>query len=114
MIAADLGEGPTLVSAPENGEFGNTTFFVTSEDAQSRLRTYMGTAPCAAFALMTDGAAESLFHRRSAGVAPAVSVLFQWCREEKPALFRRALNANLKDVIAPRTTDDAGLAVIAA
>lgn len=113
-IVGDLDGVPAIVSAPQNGEFSNTTYFVTDADAMDRLRTYQGEGAHAAFALMTDGAAESLFHRASQSAAPAVATLFHWCRREKPRAFERALDANLKAIVAPRTSDDVGLAVIAA
>jgi len=69
VIAAELDGQMQVLSRPENGEFGNSTFFLTDAGASMRFRAYKGRSNTAAFALMTDGAAESLYHRSSGQLA---------------------------------------------
>lgn len=112
LIAAELDGELCVLSPPENGEFGNSTFFVTDPGARQRFRSYQGTSRSAAFALMTDGAAECLYHRSTASLAPAVSTLIGWSKTLPPRRFRTVLRDNLSKVIATKTTDDATLAII--
>lgn len=112
VIAADFGAGPTVLSRPENGEFGNSTYFVTDAGAYDHFRVYRGSAPWAAFALMTDGAAECLYQRSTGKLAGAVGTMFDWSRSLEARPFTKALERNVASVIAPRTTDDATLAVV--
>ena len=81
MMAGNLGDGVVVafsrgvadvLIAPDRGEFANETVFVTSSDAGERLRIvrrpregYDG------FAIISDGAGESLYQRRTGSVAPA-------------------------------------------
>ncbi|WP_377811137.1 PP2C family serine/threonine-protein phosphatase (plasmid) [Azospirillum sp. A29] len=112
VIAADFGTGPEVLSRPENGEFGNSTYFVTDASAHDHFRVYRGSAPWSAFALMTDGAAECLYQRSTRKLAGAVGTMFDWSRSLDARRFTKALEQNLASVIAPRTTDDATLSVV--
>ncbi|NLP17960.1 MAG: ArsR family transcriptional regulator [Firmicutes bacterium] len=54
-----------VVSDPENGEFANTTSFVTSREAIYVMKLFKGsTTDIAGFVLMSDGTAESLYHKK--------------------------------------------------
>lgn len=112
VIAADFGAGTRLLSSPENGEFGNCTYFVTDRHAPLHLRVYSGIAPEATFLLMSDGTAESLFRRHDQSLAPAVSHLLAWSRELTSRALKRVLTRNLKELIRPRTMDDVGIALL--
>jgi hypothetical protein len=112
VIASELDNHLHVLSRPENGEFGNSTFFLTDAGAPTRFRAYKGQSNAAAFALMTDGAAESLYHRASGRLAPAVGTLIGWSRSEHPRTYRNALTKNLRNVISTKTGDDATLAIV--
>lgn len=112
VIAAELDGQIQVLSRPENGEFGNSTYFLTDAGASMRFRAYKGRSNAAAFALMTDGAAESLYHRASGRLAPAVGTLIGWSRSLPPRTYRSVLNKNLRNVIGKKTGDDATLAIV--
>jgi len=112
VVASELDGHLKVLSRPENGEFGNSTFFVTDAGATMRFRACKGQNKAAAFALITDGAAESLYHRASARLAPAVGTLIGWSRSLHPRTYRSALTNNLRNVISTKTGDDATLAIV--
>ena len=65
------------VSLPSNGEFANSTTFVTLPDALSDFRLYRDkTDKIDGFCLMSDGAAESLYDRKTHAVANMVGKVF--------------------------------------
>lgn len=109
VIAGSVGRGVEVVSSPENGEFGNSTFFVTDEMAYSHLRSNGGESDRVSFLLMTDGAAESLYRRGDATLARGVASILSWPNQAAGSTLRRALQSNLRDVISSRTHDDATL-----
>jgi hypothetical protein len=112
VIAADFGDGLVLLSPPENGEFSNSTYFVTDQEAAQHFRLYVGKASQATFVMMTDGAAEPLFRRADQTLAPAVGAVVKWSQEVSSRRLKGVLSKNLSDVIRPRTMDDASLAVL--
>lgn len=111
-IVAELDSQMRVLSPPENGEFGNSTYFLTDSTAPTRFRAYRGQNASVAFALMTDGAAESLYHRASGQPAPAVSTLIEWSKSLHPQTYKSKLNKSLRNVISTKTRDDATLAII--
>ena len=112
VIASELDNRLQVLSRPENGEFGNSTFFLTDASAPTRFRAYRGRSEVAAFALMTDGAAETLYHRASGRLAPAVGTLIGWSRALHPLTYKNVLTKNLRNVISTKTGDDATLAIV--
>nr|WP_247881411.1 PP2C family serine/threonine-protein phosphatase [Skermanella sp. TT6] len=112
VIAAEMDGQLQVLSRPENGEFGNSTYFLTDAGASTRFRAYKGQSKAVAFALMTDGAAESLYHRASGRLAPAVGTLVGWSRSLHPQTYKSALNKNMRNVISIKTGDDATLAIV--
>lgn len=117
MIAMDDGVGDVItLSHPDNGEYANTTTFVTEPDAVQRLRIYAGECAASAFAVMSDGTAESLYLRATGQpAAPALRKLFDWTRTFPRSKTEGILVQNLEQAFARKTTDDCsiGLMVIA-
>lgn len=112
VVAADFGNGPRLFSPPENGEFGNSTYFVTDASAAGHLRIQTGIADAATFVLMTDGAAEPLYRRADQTLAPAIGTFMAWSCELPSRRLTSVLRRNLSEVIRPLTRDDASIAVL--
>lgn len=122
FIAGHLGDGViairdagklTTLSGPDNGEFANFTFFTTDRDASERLRIYYGRISSQfGVVLMSDGAAESLYDRRSNRTSEGVARLFDIFGGVTQSYMRRVLKQNLHRVIAPRTSDDCSLAML--
>lgn len=101
------------ISLPSNGEFANSTTFVTSPNALSDFRLYKGKVDnIEGFCLMSDGASESLYDKRTHEVANMVGKVFtatdylsdQDCEE----YFQRLLS----DLLIQHTRDDCSLVVM--
>lgn len=113
VIVAFRGGKAEVLIAPERGEFANETVFVTSSDARERLRIvrrpiedYDG------FAVMSDGAGESLYHRRTGSAAPALVRVFSWFEESGSRKVCDAFGEQVMPLLVDRTQDDCTLAVL--
>ena len=114
------GDGPVgAVSLPDNGEFANVTYFVTDEDAASRVRVSRfprpgasATAP-SAFLLFTDGVQGKLLGRWKSE-APAVAALdpSRWLRDHPAAVVKRSLRHALEHDFKPHAGDDLTLVLM--
>jgi hypothetical protein len=108
-------EGGQLVvlSHPENGEYANTTFFVTDATDENRLRVYQGECTIGAgFVVMSDGTAESLYRRSDRSPATAVGQVLSWNRTIPPSEMRAVLGANLERTFSAKTVDDCSIGVL--
>ncbi|WP_052352858.1 PP2C family serine/threonine-protein phosphatase [Neobacillus dielmonensis] len=121
FLAGHLGDGVIgieaegelkVLSFPENGQFANTTYFVTTEESWEHLRLYKGTTEnITGFVLMSDGSAESLFNKREKRLAPAIKKMLEWLREHPNQKIQDVLSANLDSVIKEQTHDDCSLSI---
>lgn len=124
FLAGHIGDGviariddagaPHTLSSPDNGEFANSTVFVTDPIALERFRLTRGAAEvnAAGFVLMSDGCAESLYDKRSGVPAAAISRLHAWNQELSRKKMDAVLLANLEQTIAKKSTDDCSLALL--
>lgn len=103
-----------VLSHPQNGEYVNTTFFVTDRDAHMHLRIAAGVHATPSFALMSDGTAESLYLRANGQAAPALHKLFQWNRDLSRVRMEGVLSANLEQAFGRRTSDDCAIGLLSA
>ncbi len=123
VLAGHLGDGVIgvqdgtevrVLSLPENGEFANSTFFVTDRGASSHLRIYQfDVTGSVGLMLMSDGTAESLFNRSTKNLAPAVATMFSWARELPSKKLSLVLAHNLEQIFRAKTTDDCSIAILA-
>ncbi|WDU61416.1 PP2C family serine/threonine-protein phosphatase [Pseudomonas poae] len=122
-LAAHLGDGliamvdsegqAHVLSLPDNGEFTNTTVFVTDPRAVPRLRIYCGlTQDHAGFMIMSDGAAESLYQKVTTTPAPAIKKLLEWNIRLPRKKMKAVLEGNLGDSIASKTSDDCAVGLL--
>jgi hypothetical protein len=115
-LIAQIDEGgtPHTLSAPDNGEFANTTVFVTDPTAVERFRLFHGgpgqSAP--GYVVMSDGCAESLYDKRTGKPAPAISKLLAWNQELSRKKMDRILAANLQQAFSKKSADDCSLALL--
>ena len=121
-IAGNLGDGVVgalrsgqaeVLIAPTRGEFANETTFLTSRHAYERFRIaktpfneYDG------FAIMSDGAAESLYGRRDGTLAPALIKMLSWFEDQASVAVADAIRGSLMPLLVERTRDDCSLAVL--
>lgn len=112
---------PLPVSLPLNGDSPNETVFTTSRDANLYANVFsvdfsetqkIGMRARGVI-LMSDGSARSLYNDGGHPLAPATEGLFNLCR----GLPRGRANAAVRDIlrrhIAPRTSDDCSVALLA-
>ena len=67
---------------------------------------------CDGFAVMSDGAADSLYQRRDGSLAPALIRVLSWFGEHAPDRVRDAIGKDVMPMLASRTSDDCSLAVL--
>ena len=109
----EAGTAHTL-SPPDNGEFANTTVFVTDPTAASRLRLFHGEPEqtTAGYAVMSDGCAESLYDKRTGRPAPAIGKLLSWNHELSRTKMDGILATNLEQIFSRKSADDCSLALL--
>ena len=102
-----------VASAPERGEFANTTTFVTSSDALVKLQVLRGTQPkLDGFILMSDGCELSLLNHRDGALAPCVGDLFRRGELFAPTPMEDYLKTLLWERIRGKTGDDCSLVLL--
>lgn len=113
VIGIQNGDDLKVLSLPENGEYANSTYFVTDKGAPSRLRIYqIDVSDKAGVMLMSDGTAESLFNRSTGELAPAASTIFGWARKLTQKKLGEVLEQNLEQVFRAKTVDDCSIVLI--
>lgn len=124
FVAAHLGDGvivqvnaqgaASTLSHPDNGEFTNTTYFVTDSSAPSKIRLYHGsdTSDLAGLVLMSDGCAESLYEKSTGNPASAVAKLVAWTQDLKQDEISKILNANMQQLFTRKSADDCSLILL--
>ena len=102
-----------VASAPRNGEFSNTTIFVTSPDALRQARVLRGVQPqTEGFILMSDGCEAALYRKNRPGLAPLASRLLERAELLEQESSFALLVGMLEAVISRRRQDDCSLALM--
>jgi hypothetical protein len=113
IASADADGQLQALSPPENGELANSTLFLTDHKAASRLRLYRGQIEATTgFAIMSDGTAESLYHKSSGVPAPAIQKLLEWNATLPRKKMKEVLGDNLQQSIASQTEDDCSIGLL--
>ncbi len=103
-----------VLSAPDNGEYKNTTTFVTSPDASEKMRLYRcSTEKIGSFLLMSDGSADSLYGKRRNTLDSVLDPLSLLCSMQTPEASSVFLDSYLREQLIPRTDDDCSLLIAA-
>jgi len=96
-----------LLSMPENGEYANMTYFTTSDNYKLHFRIKRAKLDkYKAFFLMSDGAAECLYHKKNQSFAPAISAFSSWIDKYSIEDVNNALFDNMKSKFPLHTNDD--------
>lgn len=112
-IVARFGQHLVTLSEPQNGEYANTTFFITDSDASQRLRLYAGEYDDAlGVLLMSDGTAESLYNKSTGQAGSGVSRLLDVFLDLSAVKMRQVLQANLDQVLSQKSVDDCSIAAL--
>ena len=107
-------EGLKVASTPDNGEFSNETFFVTSANAAAHMRIFKGDLKSiCGFILMSDGSEQSLYSKRNKTLARAVKKLMHHTCLIDGEILTPQLEKSLSSVIAENTQDDCSVAILA-
>lgn len=104
-----------LCLGPENGEFANQTWFVTSRDASAHFRVVAGEVPLGrlpGWLLATDGAGPSLFGYYTGRVAPASLTVLEDTRTRTRRAAETTISKLLTGVLAARTHDDCSVGAL--
>lgn len=122
FIAGHIGDGVLgfhknnilhVLSLPENGEFVNETYFVTSKSYKQRFRLFKGDLKdIDGFVLMSDGTCESLFDKKNGIIAPIVKTLLDWLYIYSVEEVNAALFENFENIICKKTIDDCSIGVM--
>ena len=85
MVTADDGEGYTLFSAPQRGEYANTTNFITSDGWQDSLDVRTRRGGVSRLTMFTDGIQSIALNAASnnAPHAPFFDPLFGWAEKQE-------------------------------
>ena len=121
-VAVHLGDGlvaavrrgrPEALTRPVRGEFVNETVLTTSSGARDALQVRRGVLEDAsAFAVLSDGAAESLYLRREGTVGTALEKMAAWLDSNAPGEVSAALERHLRGLFRQRTGDDVSLGIL--
>lgn len=124
FIAGHIGDGviaqvdmtgkPHTLSHPDNGEYANTTVFVTDASAISKFRLFCGASDVnlAGFALMSDGCAESLYDKKTGNPATAIAKLLAWNTMLSRKKMTTILATHLEQMFSQKSSDDCSLAIL--
>lgn len=103
-----------VLSLPNNGEFINTTSFVTSKNRYDEIKIFkkdLGTIE--GFFLMSDGSAEGLFHKKTKKISPAIKRLITYCNLIPIETLSEEITQSLKNTLSKITKDDCSLIISA-
>ncbi len=102
------------LSHPDNGEFANTTRFLTDASAVRHFRIFHSHDPKpSGFVLMSDGTAESLYLKASRSLASgAIQKLLAWNVSLPKAKMEAILTSNLEQAFTRKTRDDCSIALL--
>lgn len=119
FIAGHIGDGVigsisnnkcTLVSAPENGEYKNSTYFTTSPDYKSHLRLMRGkTDNIDTFFLLSDGAADALYSQSQQRFSNALLTFANWMEVHPIQEVNLAISLNMSNLFPRITSDDCSI-----
>jgi len=122
-IAGHLGDGVigfentqnelSVISHPDNGEFSNSTYFVTHNDSYKHFRIFRGEIEnIEGFIIMSDGAEESLYDKKNKTLSSVCSQMLDWLNNNSERKVEKALIYNLDNIIKTKTFDDCSIGLL--
>ena len=113
VICYQNAAGLRVASKPSNGEFANTTVFVTSAGALNRMKLIKGElGQISGFCLMSDGAAASLYDRRHQRPMPVLSKLLRLRAAMPTAPLQQMLEESFRESVVMNTQDDCSIVLM--
>lgn len=102
-----------VASKPENGEFSNSTIFVTSENAINYIKLYKGkTDGISGFVIMSDGTAESFYHKKSQKLSTGIKKIIEWSILLPQEKIQELLVDSINNIVSKNTLDDCSIAIL--
>lgn len=103
-----------VASAPNNGEFSNTTIFTTSPKADSQTRLIKGTSDTIdGFILMSDGPEACLYDNKNKKLAKGILNMLSDAADEPEEAVKANINETMQETIVKRTFDDCSIILMA-
>ena len=100
-----------VASAPNNGEFANTTVFTTSSDACSQMKVFRGLLNgINGFVLMSDGPEACLYDKKNNELANGLLQILEDASSEDLKEVSEGIEEAMDTVITKHTLDDCSLA----
>ena len=102
-----------VASAPENGEFVNTTVFVTSNDVLYSMKIMKGSlGEIQGFTLMSDGTESSFYNKRENSLAIGLKKMMYLSQIIDSEYLESEIRSSFEEVIRQNTTDDCSVALL--
>lgn len=102
-----------VLSHPENGEYSNSTYFVTSRNSHNYLRLFYGSiSDISGFIIMSDGSEDSLYNKQKKILSSVCSQIISWLETNSQSEVSAAIKDNLDEKIKMRTFDDCSISVL--
>ena len=99
-----------VASHPENGEFVNTTIFVTSKDALATMKLMKGQLNgITGFTLMSDGTETSLYDKKEKKLAPVLKKMMDLLKLMDSDCLQLEIEKSFEKVIKNSTSDDCSI-----
>ncbi len=103
-----------VASKPNNGEFVNSTFFVTSSKAIQNMRLLKGEIKdITGFVIMSDGSADSFYIKREGQLANTTKKIIKWTSTLESEKIHELIKDSFDNLVIKNTTDDCSIAIIA-
>lgn len=103
-----------VASKPSNGEFVNSTFFVTSSKAIQNMKLFKGDIKdITGFVLMSDGSADSFYIKREDQLADTTKKIIKWTSTLEGEKIHELIKDSFDNLVIKNTTDDCSIAIIA-
>lgn len=99
-----------ILSHPDNGEYANSTYFVTSSDVKDHFRIYRGEIKnITGFILISDGTAERLYDKKNKKFSNAAKQILEWLDDNSSSDVSKALKNNLEKFFKEKILDDCSI-----
>lgn len=114
VIAESRRKNFKVLSKPDNGEYSNSTFFINSRSANHHFRVTKTRAEKSVdgYIIMSDGAEESLYNKKTYNMAPATNVFLSWLKTANINEVQTAIDKALSEQLSTKTTDDISLSIL--
>lgn len=102
-----------LISSPNNGEFSNQTYFLTSKTDFEKIlkiqKLIISEQDSVGFMLVSDGSYYCLYDKNTQKPALAVTKMFEWLQMNDELSVSEAISNNMQNIFIKKTYDDCSL-----